>query len=162
MNYLAITKDDMLNGDGLRVVLWVSGCSVHCKNCQNAYGWDKNLGKPFTEKEEQGIFNELSRKHCSGITLSGGHPLEPYNIETLTDLCKKIKQKFPSKTIWIYTGWKWEDVKDLEIINYTDVLCDGEFIEELKDNLKHWVGSTNQRVIDVKESLKTGEVVLYD
>lgn len=162
MNYHNITKDDMLNGDGLRVVLWVSGCSLNCKNCQNPQTHSKDSGILFDKEAEDELFEALSKPWISGLTLSGGHPLEQYNQETLLNLCIKMKQLLPTKTIWLYTGLLWENIKHLEIIKFIDVLCDGPFVEALKDTRAHWVGSTNQRVIDVQESLRLDEVVLHN
>lgn len=162
MNYHNITKDDMLNGDGLRVVLWVAGCSHGCKNCHNPITWDANGGLPFTEKEEAEIFEQLEHSYISGITLSGGDPLFPQNRSAITALAKKIKQKFPKKTIWCYTGYLWEDVKDLEVMPYIDILVDGPFLQEQKDTKLHWKGSANQRIIQVPSSLSMKKIVLYN
>ena len=161
MNYHNIKHDDQLNGDGLRVTLFVSGCSLHCPNCQNPQTWCKNSGIPFDESAKQEIFDELSKPYISGITLSGGHPLEPYNIDEIYKLCKQIKANFPTKTIWLYTGWKYEYIKDFEILEYIDVLVDGAYIEKLRDiNLK-WRGSSNQRVIDINKTRKNKEITIY-
>ncbi len=161
MNYHNITKDDMLNGDGLRVVLWVSGCNHHCKNCQNPITWDEKGGLPFDEKAEEELFEALDKPHIDGITFSGGDPLFPNNRSEVFRLIKKIRNKLPQKTIWLYTGYTWEQIKDLEGINDIDVIAEGEFIEELKDNNIHWVGSSNQRVIDVKKTNEANEIVLH-
>jgi len=161
MNYLSITKDDMLNGDGLRTVLWVSGCSIHCPDCQNKYSWDQNEGIEFDDKARDELYENLTKPYISGLTISGGHPLEIYNYRELLDLCSDIKKYYPEKTIWLYTGFVWEDIKLWAIMDYIDVLVDGPFIKELQDNKLHWVGSSNQRVIDVQESLKRKEIVLY-
>ncbi len=162
MNYHNITKDDMLNGDGLRVVLWVAGCNHGCKNCHNPITWDAKGGLPFTEKEEEEIFTELSYSYIDGITFSGGDPLFPQNRSAITILAKKIKQKFPQKTIWCYTGYLWEDVRDLEIMPYIDILVDGPFIQAQADSKLHWKGSANQRVIEVNASLSMKKIVLHD
>lgn len=161
MNYHNISKNNMLNGDGLRVVLWVSGCSQNCKGCQNPQTHDKNSGILFDDEAEKELFEALKPKYVSGLTLSGGHPLEQYNLPQCTRLAIKFKELYPSKTLWVYTGFKWEDVKNYDIMKYVDVLCDGRFIEALKDNNAHWVGSTNQRVIDVQRSLKEEKVILH-
>lgn len=160
MNYHDITKEDMLNGDGLRVVLWVSGCNHCCKNCQNPITWDKDGGLPFDKAAEEELFNALNKSYIDGITFSGGDPLFPENRSEVFRLIKKCREKFPEKTIWLYTGYKWEEIKDLDGINNIDVIAEGEFIEELKDNNLHWVGSSNQRVIKVKETLNTGMITL--
>lgn len=161
MNYAAITKQDMLNGDGIRVTLWVQGCNRYCKGCHNPETWDRCLGQPWTEESEQELFEALDKDYISGITYSGGHPLEKYNIETVTDISKKIKEKFPNKTQWLYTGFVWEDIKDLEIMKYIDVLVDGPYIEEQRDISLKWRGSSNQRCIDVQKSLELNQIVLY-
>ena len=161
MNYHNILHDNMLNGEGLGVVLFVSGCERHCKGCQNPETWDKNSGIPFGAEEVAEIFMELSESYISGLTLVGGEPLLPCNVETLTELCKEVKDTFPDKTIWCYTGFKYEEVKELDIMNYIDVLLDGEFIQELADEKIKWVGSSNQRVIDVKKTKEKGEIVLH-
>ena len=161
MNYHDIKHDDQLNGDGLRVTLFVSGCSLHCKNCQNPQTWDKDDGILFDEKAKQEIFDELKKDYISGITLSGGHPIEPYNILEITNLCKEIKTNYPKKTIWLYSGWCYENIKDLEIMDYVDVLVDGPYIDSQRDISLKWRGSSNQRVIDIKKSKQCGKVVLH-
>ena len=152
MNYHNITKDDMLNGDGLRVVLWVSGCNHHCFNCQNPQTWDENSGIPFDDSAEKELFEALDKPYISGITFSGGDSLYPNNRSEVTRLAKRIKKELPNKTIWLYTGYLYEEVKDLEIMQYVDILVDGEFIQALADNNLHWRGSSNQRVIDIKNN----------
>lgn len=147
MNYHNITHDDMLNGDGLRVVLWVAGCTHHCKNCQNPETWDINGGIPFDKEAKEEIFDELKKPYISGITFSGGDPLHPKHRKQVLELAKEIKEKFPTKTVWCYTGFLYEEVKDIENLKYIDVLVDGEFKEELKDVNLPWVGSSNQRII---------------
>lgn len=150
----------MLNGSGLRVVLWVAGCAHHCPECHNPITWDPGGGLPFTEKEEQEIFQELDKDYISGITFSGGDPLHPRNISGVTALAREIRQKYPQKTIWLYTGYLWEEVGHLEVIQYLDVLVDGEFQIDKKELSLQWVGSSNQRVVDVKKTLAQGRVVL--
>jgi len=161
MRYHNITKDDMLNGDGLRVVLWVSGCSHKCKGCHNPITWDPKCGLEFDESARNEIFAELDKDYVSGITFSGGDPLHPANIHDITELAAMIRQIYPHKTIWLYTGYQWEEVQYLDIVQYIDILVDGKFVEELKDNNLHWKGSSNQNVIDVKKSLRTGEIIIY-
>ena len=161
MRYQNITKDDMLNGDGLRVVLWVAGCTHKCKECQNPITWDINGGLEFGESEKKEIFDQLDESYISGITFSGGDPLHPQNRQPVYELAKEIKEKYPDKTIWLYTGFLWEEIKDLPIIPYLDVIVDGEFKIELLDPQLYWKGSSNQRVIDVPATLKKGEVVLH-
>ena len=162
MRYHNITKDDMLNGDGLRVVLWVSGCSHCCKECHNPITWDPNGGLEFDEEAKQEIFAELEKGYVHGITFSGGDPLHINNALDVAELAKEIRKKYPHKSIWLYTGGLWEDVKNMKVIPYLDVLIDGEFMVEKKDVNLHWVGSANQRVIDVQKTLAKGEVVLHE
>lgn len=164
MNYHKIITDDQLNGDGLRVVLFVSGCDHHCKGCQNPQTWDQNSGQEFTNKEKEKILQMLSEDYISGITLSGGDPLYSANIDCIYDLIKSIRNKYGiTKDIWLYTGYKFEDILSFskELIKNIDVLVDGEFIEDLADKKYKWAGSTNQRVIDVQQSLNRNKVILY-
>lgn len=162
MRYHDITKDDMLNGEGLRVVLWVSGCTHQCKNCHNPITWDIMGGLEFDSEAEKELMEALSKPHCDGITFSGGDPLHPFNREEVARLIKKVNETYPDKTIWLYTGYKYEEIEDFSALNLIDVLIDGEFIEDLKDERLHWVGSSNQRIIDVKKTLESGSMVIYD
>ena len=157
-----ITKDDILNGDGLRTVLWVAGCSHGCKNCHNPITWDICGGLPFDEAAKEEIFAELRQDYVSGITFSGGDPLHLQNRDEVGALIEEIREKFPKKTIWVYTGYSWDEVKDLPYLKLVDVLVDGEFVEELKDTTLHWKGSSNQNVIDVKKSFEKGAIVLHE
>ena len=156
-----ITKDDMLNGDGLRVVLWLAGCNHGCKGCQNPITHDPDGGAEFMINDLAEIYGELEKDWVSGLTISGGDGLYPKWRHTLELLCRFLKREFPDKTIWIYTGYDWEQVKHLPIMQYVDVLVDGKFVEELADVNYKWAGSTNQRVIDVKKSLEKGEIILW-
>lgn len=151
----------MLNGDGLRVVLWVAGCSHRCKDCQNPITWDPNDGIEFCQKEIEELFDYMSKDYISGITYSGGDPLYIDNREDITNLAKVLRDRFPDKTQWLYTGYWYDDVKDLEVMEYIDVIVDGPFINTLKDNTLHWKGSSNQRVIDVQKSRELGTIVLH-
>lgn len=162
MRYHNITKDDMLNGDGLRVVLWVAGCEHHCPECQNPVTWNPDGGLPFGDAEREEIFAELEKDYISGITFSGGDPLHPANIAEVTALAREIREKYPDKNIWLYTGYLWEEICDKEIISYLDVVLEGKFEVAKKKLLLHWVGSSNQRVIDVPKTLKERSVVLYE
>ena len=150
MNYIRVDKFDLLNGDGCRVVLWLSGCNHHCKGCHNPETWNPTAGILFNEQTKMEIFEALNKDYISGITYSGGDPLYPDNIETITTLAKEIREKFPSKDQWLYTGYKYEDIQDKEILKYINVLVDGPFIEELKDPNLHWRGSSNQRIIKLR------------
>ena len=161
MRYHNITKDDMLNGDGLRVVLWVAGCNHNCKDCHNPVTWDIRGGIPFDQAAKDELFAELEKPHVSGVTLSGGDPLHPDNREDIGALIDEISQKFPYKTIWLYTGYQWEAIRDLPYIKKVDVVVDGEFVAALKNTQLHWRGSSNQRLIDVQPSLLRGDVVLH-
>lgn len=161
MRYHNITKDDMLNGDGLRVVLWEAGCEHHCPGCQNPITWDINGGLPFDEAAKKEVFDELDKPYISGITFSGGDPLHTCNRSDTAKLITEIKSKYPTKTIWIYTGYLWDDVKDLPLMKNIDVLIDGRYIEQRRNVNLFWRGSENQRVIDVQRSLDKGEVVLH-
>ena len=169
MRYHNITKADMLNGDGLRVVLWLAGCSHHCQACQNPITWDANDGLIFDDEAKKEVFSELGKSWCSGLTLSGGDPLYVGNRKDVSLLVSEIKSKFPDKNIWCYTGYTWEElmkqVKDDEnlkiILNNVDVLLDGRFVLSLALEKLHYVGSSNQRIIDVRSSLDTGNTDLY-
>ena len=180
INYHNITHDDMNNGDGLRVVLWLSGCSHHCYNCQNPQTWNPGSGIPFDESAKQEIFNELSKDYISGITFSGGDPLHENNLDEVLSLIKEIRISFPEKSIWLYTGYnfdllnsKYNEYKYTpfaanadewltrwDIISNVNVLVDGEYIDEKRDITLKWCGSSNQRVINVKQSLAQNKMVL--
>lgn len=146
MRYHNILKDNMVNGDGIRVVLFVAGCEHHCKGCHNPITHDINGGIEFTTKEMEEIAEQLSQDYISGLTLSGGDPLHPDNRESIAHLCKWVKSEFPEKTIWLYTGYLFEQIKDLLVMDYIDVLVDGPFVEKLADVTYKWAGSTNQNI----------------
>ena len=160
MRYHNITKDDMLNGEGIRVVLWVAGCEHACEGCHNPITWDEHGGLEFDESAKQEIFAELEHDYVSGITLSGGDPLFMSNREGITKLCTEIRDKFPTKTIWLYTGYRFEEIRNLPVIKLVDVVVDGKFIKALKDAKLPWRGSENQRVIDVPKTFKLKQIVL--
>ena len=169
MNYLGIDKSSISNGPGVRVVLWVAGCSIHCKGCQNPESWDFYAGKLFDEAAKQELFNALSKPYIKGITFSGGNPVERKNIGCILDLIEEIKERFPNKDIWLYTGLKVyiEDFAppnfDMTMINEVlrrcDVVVDGPYIEEQRDITLKFRGSKNQRLIDVKETLKQDKII---
>lgn len=161
MRYHNITKDDMLNGDGLRVVLWVSGCSHGCNECHNPITWDINGGLPFDNHAKEELFAELKKDYIKGITLSGGDPLHLGNRNDIASLIEEIHTLFPTKTIWLYTGFTFEEIQTLNFMKYVDVLVDGRFVKELYSNRLQWKGSSNQRVIDVKQTLKENRIVLW-
>ena len=166
MNYEKIDKCSVSNGAGVRTVLWVSGCNIHCKNCHNQQTWDFNSGIPFTDDTMQEILYDLSKPYIKGCTLSGGHPLDPHNAPKVLEIVKRVKMVFPNKDIWIYSGYEWENItKDetlKEILKYTDVLVDGAYIDELRDISLPFRGSSNQRIIDVEKSLAENKVILWE
>ena len=161
MRYADITTCDIANGEGIGVVLWCQGCSLNCPGCQNQGTHSFSCGRDFTNNEIELIINELNRQQITRLTLSGGHPIEPSNIGACLELCKQVRRRAPHIKIWCYTGWLWEDVKDLNIMKYIDVLVDGPYIESKRDITLPWRGSTNQRVIDVKASIKNNNITLY-
>lgn len=172
MNYASIKIMDVANGPGVRMSLFVSGCTHYCKNCFNKEAWDFNYGKPFTQDEIDYIIDYVSNPHIVGLTILGGEPLEHVNQQGLLPLLRQFREKLPNKSIWCFTGYDFE--KDVlgrmfdeyeetkELFSYIDVLVDGEFIEELKDLSLRFKGSSNQRTILVQESLRSGELVLWD
>lgn len=162
MHYHNITKEDMLNGDGLRAVLWVAGCTHRCPGCQNPITWDLDGGIAFDTTAKEELFDELQKEHIAGVTLSGGDPLHPSLLKDMKTLVLEIKEKFPTKTIWLYTGFDFEDIKNIDFIKEIDVIVDGKFILDLLDISLHWRGSSNQRVIDVQASLKNNTIILHD
>ncbi|WP_047381323.1 MULTISPECIES: anaerobic ribonucleoside-triphosphate reductase activating protein [unclassified Cetobacterium] len=167
MNYSGIKYTDMINGEGIRVSLFVSGCSHFCKDCFNSDTWDPNYGSPFTEEIENEILDYFKKynKSIKGLSLLGGDPTYIENIDPLVNFIKKFKNSFPEKDIWIWSGFTWEIIianpKLLSLIKLCDILVDGKFNIEEKDlNLK-WRGSKNQRVIDIKRSLELKEIITY-
>ncbi|MEE1219178.1 MAG: anaerobic ribonucleoside-triphosphate reductase activating protein [Ruminococcus sp.] len=171
MNYGEIKKYDIANGEGVRVSLFVSGCTHHCKDCFNSETWDFNFGKPFTKEIEDEIIESLAPDYINGFSLLGGEPFEPSNQKVLVNLLKRIKQTYPNKTIWCYSGYLFDkellnnsrarcEVTD-EMLSYIDILVDGRFVAELKDISLSFRGSSNQRIIDVKKSLEFDKVILY-
>lgn len=178
MNYIKITKNDIANGPGVRVTLWVSGCSLHCKGCHNPQTWDFNAGHFFDEAAKQELFKALDKTYIQGIVLSGGHPLEPANINDIYNLLVEIKSRFPQKDIWLYTGYTLDILNFTtlkrgispecthhnmmkHILNMCDVVVDGPYIKEQRDITLPFRGSKNQRLIDVKETLKQGQIIQY-
>lgn len=172
MNYADIKRVDVANGEGVRVSVFVSGCNHHCKGCFNQCAWDFNYGNKFTDEQIDTVLKYLDHDYISGLSLLGGEPLDPKNQEGLLPLVKKVKEKFPDKNIWCYTGFDFE--KDVvgkmaqenpttkELLKYLDVVVDGKF-EEAKKNLKlKFRGSENQRIIDVPETLKVHKIVSLD
>ena len=162
MRYHNITKEDMLNGDGLRVVLWLSGCEHACEGCQNPITWDPEDGLLFDQAAKEEIFEELNKEYISGITFSGGDPLYPGNRRELLLFILEVAEKYPQKTIWLYTGYLWEEIKQLPLMEKVDVLIDGRFLIDQLDHTLHWRGSANQRIIDVKKSLEMQQIILHE
>lgn len=172
MNYATIKKLDVANGPGVRVSLFVSGCTHHCKGCFNPEAWDFKYGQPFTQETESELFDALSKPYVRGLSLLGGEPFEPANQKVLVGFLKRFKEKFPTKDVWCYSGYNFE--QDMltgnlgpweiteEMLSYIDILVDGEFVLELKNPNLRFRGSANQRVIRVQESIKTDEIVLWD
>lgn len=146
MNYCGYSPCDLANGVGARVSLFVSGCSLHCKGCFSPSTWDRNYGKEFDTPAKERLFDDLSNKFIAGLSILGGDPLEPYNIEPITQLCKEIKEKFPEKTIWLWTGRKKEKVINLPIMQYLDIVVSGPYIEKYNTNNTKYRGSSNQEI----------------
>ncbi|MBO5240497.1 MAG: anaerobic ribonucleoside-triphosphate reductase activating protein [Clostridia bacterium] len=173
MNYATIKWTDIANGEGVRISLFVSGCTHRCKNCFNEIAWDFSYGEPFDETIAEKILAELGAGYIAGLSLLGGEPLEPQNQEALYPFIKEVKRRYPDKTIWCYTGFildeKTGELKETkkntaytkELISFFDVLVDGPFVEELKDIRLRFRGSANQRLIDVQKTLQTGDYVPY-
>ena len=172
MNYATINNCDIANGPGVRISLFVSGCTHRCKGCFNEVAWDFDYGQPFTQETIEEILNMLAPPHIAGITLLGGEPFEPQNQPALLDLLRQIKAKMPEKSIWAFSGYLFEKdilagrlgpkVITLEFVSFLDVLVDGPFILEKKDLMLRFRGSSNQRLIDVKASLQSGTTVLWN
>ena len=171
MNYGEIKKTDIANGEGVRVSLFVSGCTHHCKGCFNAETWDFNFGKEFTDEVHSEVITALKPDYIKGLSLLGGEPFEPQNQRVLVGLLREVKSLFPKKDVWCYTGYLLDkellndsrarcEVTD-EMLSMIDVLVDGEFKQEQKDISLKFRGSSNQRITDVKKSLQSGEIVLY-
>ncbi len=158
MNYGEIKNFDIANGEGVRVSLFVSGCTHHCKNCFNKETWDFSFGKPFTAETEALLLKELAPDYINGLSLLGGEPFEPQNQAALLPFLRRVKAQFPQKTIWCYTGYLF----DTELLaDSRDVLVDGEFVQALYNISLQFRGSSNQRIIDVPKSLASGTVVPY-
>lgn len=172
MKYLKINPLDIANGLGIRISLWISGCDIHCKGCHNPESWDFNNGQDFTSETMDYLLTLLEPDRISGITFTGGHPLAEQNLEEVYNIIRRIKKQLPNKTIWLYTG-KSLNIKDFTIetsdnllmcliLRACDIVVDGPYIAEERDITLHWAGSRNQRVIDVKKTIKTNKIVLFD
>lgn len=158
MRYNLIRKMDISNGPGVRVSIFMQGCSFHCKNCFNQETWDFEGGQEFTEDTINKVLELSDKKEVKGLSILGGEPMHPTNIEGTTKLAKAFKEKYPEKSIWAWSGFKYEDIKNNDVFNYIDVLVDGQYKDELHDPTLKWRGSSNQRVIDIKESKKQNKV----
>lgn len=156
MNYIGISAFDTANGPGVRVSLFVSGCRLRCPGCFNPESWDFAAGKPFTEETQAKILTALEEEYVEGLSLLGGDPLEPENVDVLTDVCRAVREKFGStKSIWLWTGRRYEHVRDLPIFQYIDTVVDGPFVQKLKVETKGaWFGSSNQRIIPIASVAK--------
>ena len=163
MRYHKIRKMDISDGPGVRVSIFMQGCTFNCKNCFNPETHDFCGGKEFTDETINRVLELCEKDHIVGLSILGGEPMHPKNIEGTTKLAKAFKEKFPNKTIWSWTGFLFDrDLKDKEVMKYIDVLVDGQYKDELHDFRLKYRGSSNQRVIDVKESLKQDKVILLD
>lgn len=162
MRYNKIRKMDISNGEGIRVSIFMQGCTFNCKNCFNPETHDFKGGKKFTDETIEQVLELCADEHIAGLSILGGEPMHPDNIEGTTLLAKRFKEKFPNKNIWVWSGFKFEEyLKDKEVLKYIDVLIDGQYVDELRDPTLKWRGSSNQRVIDVQKSLKKGNVIEY-
>lgn len=172
MNYADIKQYDVANGPGVRVSVFVSGCTHYCKGCFNEEAWDFSYGQPFTEETIATILRYMQPSYVKGLTVLGGEPMEPQNQPAVLDLLKKVKENYPEKSVWMFSGYDyekdmlgrmWEEVPETrEILSCIDVLVDGKFVEELKNLSLRFKGSSNQRTILVQESLQAGKIILYD
>jgi anaerobic ribonucleoside-triphosphate reductase activating protein len=162
MHYNKIRKMDVSNGPGIRVSIFMQGCTFNCKNCFNPNTHDFNGGKEFNDKTIEKVLELCSQEYIQGLSILGGEPLHPKNIVGSTKLAKSFKEKYPNKTLWVWTGFNYEYLQNQEIFNYIDVLVDGQYVDELHDFTLKWCGSSNQRVIDIKKSKSNKKVVLYE
>lgn len=171
MNYGEIKNCDIANGIGVRVSLFVSGCTNHCEGCFQPQTWDFDYGQPFTYETEQSLMEMLSPDYINGLTLLGGDPMEPKNQQALLPFVRRLKAKLPTKTVWAYSGFTYEELKTEgsyprceatdELLELIDVLVDGRFVEELKDICLRFRGSSNQRIIDMNKTRQSGVIVLW-
>ena len=161
MRYNKIRKMDISNGPGVRVSVFMQGCTFHCKGCFNSETWDFEAGEEFNSEVIDHIMELCSKDFIVGLSILGGEPMHPNNIDGTTLLAKKFKEKYPNKNLWVWTGFTFETLKDKEVLKYIDTLIDGQFKIDLFDPTLKWKGSSNQRVIDVKDSLKNGKVVIF-
>jgi anaerobic ribonucleoside-triphosphate reductase activating protein len=161
MRYNKIRKMDIADGPGVRVSIFLQGCTFNCKNCFNPETHDFKGGQEFTDETIEEVLNLCDKEFITGLSILGGEPMHPLNIKGTIKLAKAFKERYPDKTIWSWSGFLIDNIVDKEILNYLDVLVDGQYVDELHNPTLKWCGSENQRVIDVKNTLKKGEVVLY-
>ena len=163
MRYNLIRKMDISDGPGVRASIFMQGCEFHCKNCFNQETWDFEGGKEFTDDTIKEVLDICASPQIKGLSILGGEPMHPNNIEGTTKLAKAFKEKYPNKTIWAWSGFKFDEyLKDKDVAKYLDVVVDGQYKDELHDFRLKWRGSSNQRVIDVQKSLKENKVVLFE
>ena len=162
MRYNKIRKMDISNGPGVRVSIFMQGCHFHCKDCFNSETWDFESGKEYTDDTINRVLELCEKEYIVGLSILGGEPMHPKNIDGTTKLAKMFKEKFPNKNLWVWTGFQFETIKTQEVFNYIDVLVDGRFKTELFDPRLKWKGSSNQRVIDVKKSLKNKKIIIIE
>lgn len=160
MNYNKIRKMDIANGPGVRVSIFMQGCTFNCKNCFNPETHDFAGGQEFTDETIEHILALAEKDYIVGLSILGGEPMHPKNIDGTGRLAKAFREKFPNKTVWVWTGFLFDNLKDKDALKYIDVLVDGQFVEELKDPRLKFRGSSNQRLIDVQKSLKGGEITV--
>lgn len=163
MRYNVIRKMDISNGPGVRVSIFMQGCGFHCKNCFNSETWDFNGGQEFTDNTINEVLDLCGQSHIKGLSILGGEPLHPNNIEGTTALAKAFKERYPDKNLWVWSGFKFdESLQGKDVLNYIDVLVDGQYKDELHDFTLKWRGSSNQRVIDVQKSLRDGQIIITE
>ena len=163
MKYNVIRKMDISNGPGVRVSIFMQGCEFHCKNCFNPETWNFELGNDFSQNTIDEILNLCDKSHIKGLSILGGEPMHPKNIEATTKLAKAFKEKYPTKNLWVWSGFKFDEyLKGKDVLKYIDVLVDGRYSDELHDPTLKWRGSSNQRVIDVQKSLKENKVINWE
>ncbi|HCC04055.1 MAG TPA: anaerobic ribonucleoside-triphosphate reductase activating protein [Clostridiales bacterium] len=163
MKYNIVRKMDISNGPGVRVSVFMQGCEFHCKNCFNPETWSFENGKEFTQGTIDEVLNLCNQDYIKGLSILGGEPMHPKNIDGTTKLAKAFKEKYPNKNLWIWSGFKFdEDLKDKEVMKYVDVLVDGRYVDEMHNPNLKWRGSTNQRVIDVQKSLKDKKISFWE
>ena len=162
MRYNLIRKMDIADGPGVRVSIFMQGCAFHCKNCFNSETWDFSGGKEFTDETIDKVLTLCGESYIKGLSILGGEPMHPINIEGTTRLAKAFKEKYPNKNLWIWSGFLFEQLKDKEVLKYVDVLVDGQYKDELHSPILKWKGSSNQRVIDVQKSLKQNKIIITE